>query len=459
MDFGRRKTQKYTFKSLKLEDLRELGYLVVNPEDFKDKYERLLTLLKTNLVERILVTLVQFYDPLYWCFTFPDYHLVPTLEEFSNLIGLPIPDQVPFSDLEEILKHQDIAEATHWGMSEIKVNLTIKGGILGLPSKLLIEEARYFASMKSMDAFEAILAFLIYGLFIFPNVNNFVDINVIKIFLIGNPVPTLLADAYHSIHLRNSHKGGMIICCTLLYKWFILHLAQSTAFWDLKDSLLWLQKIISPTHSDIDWFDRAHEGVKFIDSCGEFPNIPLLGTKGGINYNPVLARRQFGYPMKDKPNTIFLESFFFKEGEDNKAFKEKIVHVWRHVHKKRREVLGNLDCVSLEPYIQWVQPRAVSLKMPYPRQEPLSLTVKEPSLIFMTDVEKLKIVLTRMQWQMDAWKNKYQIVHAENEELQRHLKQRNDEKLANKKRNVQEDLFSSSIRPVPGSDNPPTSGA
>lgn len=93
---------------------------------------------------------------------------------------------------------------------------------------------------------------------------------------------------------------------------------------------------MSLTHSNINWFDRAYEGVTIIDSCGEFPNVPLLGTKGGINYNPILARRQFGYPMKDKPNTIFLESFFFKEGEDNEAFKEKIVHAWRHIHKKRR---------------------------------------------------------------------------------------------------------------------------
>ncbi|XP_050897777.1 uncharacterized protein LOC127104642 [Lathyrus oleraceus] len=318
MDFGRRRTQKYTFKSLKLECLRELGSLVVNPEDFKGRYERLLPLLKTNMMEGILATLVQFYDPLFRCFTFPDYQLVPTLEEFSHLIGLPIHDQVPFFGLEEIPKHQDITEATHLKMSEIKANITTKGGILGLPAKLLIEEARYFASMNSTDAFEAILAFLIYGLFLFPNVDDFVDINVIKIFLIGNLVPTLLVDVYHSIHLRNFHKGGVIICCvTLLYKWFISHLPRSTAFWDLKDGFLWSQKIMSLTHSDIDWFDRAYEGVTIIDSCGEFPNVPFLGTKGGINYNPILARRQFGYPMKDKPNTIFLESFFFKEGEDN----------------------------------------------------------------------------------------------------------------------------------------------
>lgn len=163
MDFGRRRTQKYTSKSPKLEYLRELEYLVVNPKDFKGRYGRLLPLLNTNMMEGILATLVQFYDPFYLCFTFLDYQLVPTLKEFSHLIGLPIHDQVPFSSLEEILKHQDIAEATHLKMSEIKANLTTKGGILGLPSKFLIEEARYFASMNSMDAFEAILALLIYG--------------------------------------------------------------------------------------------------------------------------------------------------------------------------------------------------------------------------------------------------------------------------------------------------------
>lgn len=93
-------------------------------------------------------------------------------------------------------------------MSEIKAHMTTKGGILGLPCKFLMDKARYFSSMKSMDAFEAILAFLIYGLFLFPNVDNFVDINAIKIFLIGNLVPTLLADTYHSIHLKNYYSGG-----------------------------------------------------------------------------------------------------------------------------------------------------------------------------------------------------------------------------------------------------------
>ena len=70
---------------------------------------------------------------------------------------------------------------------------------------------------------------------------------------------------------------------------------------------------MSLTHSDIDWYSRIYDRIKIIDSCGSFPNIPLIGTKGGINYHLVLARRQLGYPMKDVPYNVHLEGLFFKE--------------------------------------------------------------------------------------------------------------------------------------------------
>ena len=57
-----------------------------------------------------------------------------------------------------------------------------------------------------MDTFEAIFILLIYGLALFPNIDNFVDVNAIRIFLIGNHVPTLLGDMYFSPHLRRKMK-------------------------------------------------------------------------------------------------------------------------------------------------------------------------------------------------------------------------------------------------------------
>jgi len=35
--------------------------------------------------------------------------------------------------------------------------------------------------------------------------------------------------------------------------------------------------------------------------------VPLIGTKGCINYNPVLAQRQFGYPIGGVPTSYVLE--------------------------------------------------------------------------------------------------------------------------------------------------------
>ena len=47
---------------------------------------------------------------------------------------------------------------------------------------------------------------------------------------------------------------------------------------------------------------RGKEGrTRVLISCRGFPNVPLMGTRGCINYNPVLAIRQLGYPMRGAP--------------------------------------------------------------------------------------------------------------------------------------------------------------
>ena len=67
--------------------------------------------------------------------------------------------------------------------------------------------------------------------------------------MIVNSVPTLLGDAYYSIHLRDSYHGGMIIYCTpLLYQWFISHLPRSGAFWDVRKEPHCSPKIMELTH-------------------------------------------------------------------------------------------------------------------------------------------------------------------------------------------------------------------
>jgi len=69
---------------------------------------------------------------------------------------------------------------------------------------------------------------------------------------------------------------------------------------------------------NIVWFNPTLDPKVIIDHCGEFNNVPLLG--GGISYNSVLARCQFGYPMKMNPLYLILDRdfFFYKEDVGNK---------------------------------------------------------------------------------------------------------------------------------------------
>ncbi|KAI5445829.1 hypothetical protein KIW84_013895 [Lathyrus oleraceus] len=356
MERPKRHTKKYSFRQPDVKELRNLTPYVLDPLGFKARYGKLLPLLTTQVDEGLMSTLVQFYDPLYHCFLFPDFQLLPTLEEYSHIIGIPILDQVPFSGLESIPSAREIASLLHIDEGLIRANLITKGGIQGFSSEFLVAQATFYGEARSEDAFEALFVLLIYGLVLFPNFDKFVDMNAIRIFSVLNPVPTLLGDAYFSLHLRNIKGGGVIVCCLpLLYKWFISHLPQT-----------------------------------IIDYCGEFPNVPLLGTCGGISYNPILARRQLGFPLKDKPNNILLEGVFFLEGKDPQGLKARFVRAWRSIHKKSRNELGPKNCIALEPYTSWVRQRAATYLMPYDYPRPTPLDVVGPSTLPVQRVEELR---------------------------------------------------------------------
>ncbi|KAI5384541.1 hypothetical protein KIW84_071517 [Lathyrus oleraceus] len=165
-----------------------MSSFVLDPLDFKQCHGKLLSVSSADVVEGILSV----YSYL------TRYLLV---------------------DLEEIPRSHVIVEALHLKKSEIYAHLLKKGGILGLTSEFLIGRATIFAQVGSMDDFEAIFVLLIYGLTLFPNIDGFVDVNAIRIFLIRNHVPILLDNMYFYFHLRNSKGGGTIVCCVpLLYK-------------------------------------------------------------------------------------------------------------------------------------------------------------------------------------------------------------------------------------------------
>ena len=79
--------------------LKELISSVPQYSPFTKKYGRLINFVTLSFEEKMMGVLFQFFDPKHHFFTFPGYQLVPTMKEFSQLLGVPILDQLPFTGI------------------------------------------------------------------------------------------------------------------------------------------------------------------------------------------------------------------------------------------------------------------------------------------------------------------------------------------------------------------------
>ena len=78
-------------------------------------------------------------------------------------------------------------------------------------------------------------------------------------------------------------------------------------------------------HLDIHWFSRSIENVTTIDRCGEFHNVPLLGIRGGITYNPCLDLRQFGYARRDGLHEMLIQGLVFDYDNDDQGLRQRFI--------------------------------------------------------------------------------------------------------------------------------------
>ena len=132
-----RKTIRNNFVAISPQ-LKDLVSELPDQTQFIKKHGYLLNLVTTGFKEDMMRVLFQFFDPKHHCFTFPDYQLVPTLEEFSRLLGIPILDQTPFSGLEKIPRSEEVVAALHMTKSDIETNWVTRSEVKGLLAKFLI---------------------------------------------------------------------------------------------------------------------------------------------------------------------------------------------------------------------------------------------------------------------------------------------------------------------------------
>ena len=228
--------------------LKELASRIPENSPFTERHGRLLNLVTSNTDEDMMKVLFQFFNPLHHFFIFPDYQLVPTLEEFSQILRIPIINQLPFNGMERYPKPEEMTQALYLQPSDITTNWETRSGVKGFLAKFLFEKAQNCWNSLDLQAFEEIVALLIYWMVLFPNPDQLIDVNTVKIFISRNPVPTLLGDILHSFHTLTIRKRGILMCCTpLLARWFTSHLPQSVL--KNEQGSRWSHRLMTLRHS------------------------------------------------------------------------------------------------------------------------------------------------------------------------------------------------------------------
>ena len=203
-----------------------------------------------------------------------------------------------------------------------------------------------------------VLALLIFGVVLFPNVDGLVDLAAIDAFLAYHHskeslVVAVLADIFDTFDRRCEKSSARIICCLpALCVWLVSHLFRqdirhpcphlSHRSCTEKRRIDWDQLLAGIGGRTISWFPRWKEGKEgVLFSCGRYPNIPLVGTRGCINYNPTLAIRQLGYPMRGAPTEESMSPFLVRDfGAQNSKTIQRIHKAWETPLRKDQELRG-----------------------------------------------------------------------------------------------------------------------
>lgn len=112
------------------------------------------------------------------------------------------------------------------------------------------------------------------------------------------------------------------------------------------------------TSKDIDWYKHSLSGPEskeVIFSYGEFPNMPLMRMRGGINYNPTLSRRQLGFALKGPLEDKYVQESMFYDVPNSIGWMERAAKACGSIHLKGGAYFGKRDSTIYSPYAKWIE--------------------------------------------------------------------------------------------------------
>jgi len=222
-------------KSLGITSLKELGQWMgqLQRQAFRKAYGKIWDLAMVEVSTEAIASLTQYYDQPLRCFTFGDFQLLPMVEEFEEILGCPLGGRKPylFSGFYPSLAR--ISKIVQISVQELDHRKQFENGVVGIPRRYLEGKARILAGKGEWALFIDILALLIFGGVLFPNVDGLVDLAAIDAFLAyhnhrESPVVAMLADLYDTSteDVRRAVRGLFAVLQLFMYGWFCTFFAK-----------------------------------------------------------------------------------------------------------------------------------------------------------------------------------------------------------------------------------------
>jgi len=152
------------------------------------------------------------------------------VEEFEEILGCPVGGRKPYLFSGFYPSMARVAKVVKISVQELDHVKQSRNGIIEIPSKHLEGKAKALADQGEWASFIDVLALLIFGVALFPNMEGLVNLATIDAFLAyhhskESPVVTILVDLYDTFDRRCEKSGAKIVCCMpTLYVWLVSHL-------------------------------------------------------------------------------------------------------------------------------------------------------------------------------------------------------------------------------------------
>ena len=98
-----------------------------------------------------------------------------TIEEFGDMLDLPLEGKVPYKHTTKNTYVSTLAEILKVHPAELEGKMITKGTVKGIPQGFLERHLCQLADKDIGETFMDVLALTLYGVMIFPSIDNFVD--------------------------------------------------------------------------------------------------------------------------------------------------------------------------------------------------------------------------------------------------------------------------------------------